>query len=608
MKRIYIAFFILCIILPAYSQSGMGLGVDKYLKTEKMAKTDKSGGTKNQKQRERQFGEGLSRTKGATNRFSRLETAERRVTKVITNDSAYYANVVKKNGWFVGIGKRLTSEEIGHMRCCYKLSHKNTAGNWTRMEAVNYRGEPTTRHSITTYLVNHGDDRDTLINREWKEKLASVCKWEFIGDATGKEVIQERALDADGAVVYVYSPVKVADREYVGTYMDSWGMPIFLRTDSAGTDIGSANFVHITRDNRGYEVLFSFTDRLGIPQKNKDGAYQTRKEYDDRGNQTLEASLNLIGERMIDDFGNCGWEAKFDNDNNQTEVRYYDAQWRPMRMPVTERGSSSDHVYGKRYEYDKWGRQTEETFIDVDGNPDVDDYGVHQIKGEFNEHGYFTSLCYYGIDGRLVARDSLGIAQVHRKYDDHDRLLVVEYKGKDGQYVNGPGNWCKEVDTYQSDRLMSEVDYVIDDNQNLVTSFEYHRDDSGNSTKKWHLKDKCRVDSVDAKGRKVMFGWYDLKGNPIENGGLHRYQCHYDDVNNMEVEEWLDAEFEAVDDDDRGYTKNVVIVDSVGHTKTRFQYLYGFLANSFVGVYSPDFSSVVQAYDITLKSATALIR
>lgn len=67
MKRIYIAFFILCIILPAYSQPGMGLGVAKYLKTEKMAKTDKSGGTKNQKQRERQFGEGLSRPKGATN-------------------------------------------------------------------------------------------------------------------------------------------------------------------------------------------------------------------------------------------------------------------------------------------------------------------------------------------------------------------------------------------------------------------------------------------------------------------------------------------------------------------------------------------------------------
>ena len=37
-----------------------------------------------------------------------------------SKDSAYYANVVKKHGWWIGVGKRLTKSEASHLRLYYK--------------------------------------------------------------------------------------------------------------------------------------------------------------------------------------------------------------------------------------------------------------------------------------------------------------------------------------------------------------------------------------------------------------------------------------------------------------------------------------------------------
>ena len=67
------------------------------------------------------------------------------------------------------------------------------------------------------------------------------------------------------------------------------------------------------RDKRGYETLFAFTDETGRIRLNKDGAYQTRKDYDDKGCQIREASLDLFGNQMIDYYGNCGWQNTVDD-------------------------------------------------------------------------------------------------------------------------------------------------------------------------------------------------------------------------------------------------------------------------------------------------------
>lgn len=524
-----------------------------------------------------------------------------------TKDSAFYSKIVKKHGWWIGVGKKLTQKEASHLNCYYKLSKKNNAGNWTYIEAFDGYGKPTTYHNIGTYLANPYDEEDKGLNgklqgptlkNDWRENLKSVCKWETIADASGKEVVQERALNANGDVVYIYKPVKVGEREYSGCFTDSWGMPIYMRTDSLGNDVGYANFVHITRDERGFEVLFSYTDRFGFPQKNKDGAYMTRREYDDAGNQIKEASLNIVGDYMIDDYGNCGWESSYNGNNWPISAKYYNADWKPMRMPNIRGGSGK--VYGFLFDQDEFGRDTTITVIDGNGNPDVNEFGVHRIVKHYNDHGYQTFYANYDINGNLIAGDTLGIAQSIYGYNEKGLIEFIEYKDAKGQYVNGKGGFCTSVYEYDSEFInISQKDYKINSKDELIIVFDYTRDKKGNSIKKWPLDNQQRIDSVDSKGRNILMAWYDLQGNPIEFEGLHKNITEYDDKNGRETEIWLDKDEDEFVDDERGYSKDCRTIDTINNTLTNYQYYYGLLKQSFQKQFTPDFENIIAQWDIT---------
>ena len=79
---------------------------------------------------------------------------------------------------------------------------------------------------------------------------------------------------------------------------------------------------------------------------NKDGAYQTSKEYDDNGAQIREASLDLAGNQMIDYYGNCGWQETVDEYGNYIKATYFGKDDEPIQMPGVR---GSDKVFG--YEF-----------------------------------------------------------------------------------------------------------------------------------------------------------------------------------------------------------------------------------------------------------------
>lgn len=515
-----------------------------------------------------------------------------------SKDFAYYAKIVKKNGWLIGVGKKLTKDEAGHLNCYYKLSKKNKAGNWTYIEAFDGYGNPTTYHNIGTYLANQYDDDDRGLNNDWREKLQSVCKWEMVADASGQEVVQERALDSKGDIVYIFSPIKVGEREYTGSFTDGWGMPIFMRTDSLGNDVGFANYVHITRDERGFEVLLSYTDRFGFPQKNKDGAYMTRSEYDDFGNHLKEASQNIVGDNMIDDFGNCGWESTYDKNGWQTSARYYDADWNPIRMPNLRGGSGK--VYGFHFEQDEFGRDTATIIIDEKSNPDINEFGIHKIKRVYNDYGYWTFTGYYDLEGNLHAGDRFGVAQIVHEFDKKGNIKLIEYKDENGLHVVNSNEYCKKTFDYDKNGVeISEIEYITNNRGDLIKSFEYYRDNNGNTVRTWYQKNKQRVDSVDSKGRNVLLAWYDLEGKSIEHEGLHKNVTKYDDENGVETEIWLDKLGNQFVDDERGYSQDIRITDATSNIMTNYQYWHGALKQSFQKQYTPGFETITAQWDIT---------
>lgn len=550
------------------------------------------------------FNMGVDSTTIKLNKYN-LFDVNKRSSQPIKNDSAYYGNVVKKHGWFVGVGKKLTRSEASHRSCYYKLSKKNQAGNWTYMEAMNGYGNPTTNHTIGTYLVHQNDEKDKSANSDWKEKLKTVCKWEFLADNSGENVILERALDEEGNIIFMYIPVRIGEREYTGSYVDGWGMPIFLRTDSMGNDAGYANIVHITRDEDGYEVLFSFMDRFGYWQKNKDGAYMTKKAYDSAGHQIYEASLNLVGDKMIDDFGNCGWEHHYYKDYN--ESYFFDQNEERIKMPISNR-SMSDNVYGYRFYPDQYGRDTLVMYIDQHGNPDINELGVQKIKTIYNDHGLWTDRYWIGADGNLHEADSLyHIAQIHTEFTNDGQPIKTEYKDALGNYVNGPDGWCIELDSLNSRGIcIHEIDYSYKNKGGvLIKKFEFTRDDNGNTIKKWYEENKMRVDSVDAKGRDIVFAWYDLKGNPIENDGLHTHKTIYNDKTNTEIEIWLNKEGKETIKGNKGrnYSRSICINDTINHILTTSQYVYQYkeeyLQNAFQKQMSEDGNTIVAQWDLT---------
>lgn len=519
---------------------------------------------------------------------------------------AYYSNIVKKHGWMVGVGEAMTLEEASHLNCYYKLSLKNNAGNWTCIEALDGCGNLTTSHSMVTYLINHYRDDDPGANAEITSALSTVCKWEFIGDCSGENVIEERALDVEGQLVYSFRPVKVTGKtpnfteKYIGSYADRYGRPMYMRTDSLGNDAGYANFVNITRDGRGFDVILAYVDRNGYPQKNRDGAYMTILDYDDQGRQIMEASANVVGDYIIDSWGNCGWNTVYPEPGVR-ETTYRDASWEPMRMPVNRKGS--DNVYGYRYFSDEYGRDTLVRVIDQKGEADTNQFGVHEVRYQYDDRGRITSIRYYDMEGDLHPRDTYGIAQTVYGYDKDGNIELVEFLDADNNCVDNPDlGFCRLARNYVDGKMHSEILYLVQDKEYGTIAFhdfEYSSDGNGNEVRVWYADNMVRIDSVDVKNRSTLTAYYDLLGNPIENDeGLHKHIITFDDSIDMSVECWYDADGDLYDPG-QGYSKSVEYTDYENAIMTNYQYKRGLLKYSFQKKFTPDFKDIIEQWDIT---------
>lgn len=485
----------------------------------------------------------------------------------------YYANIVRRNGWFVGIGKPLTENQIRHLDTYYKLSRKNIAGNWTFVETFDSRNNPTSPDFNFCYLANLNSTDDSNINSDWLEPLQSVNKWAFVSDASGRAVIQELAMDADSSTVYIFTPTKIGEREYLGYYTDQWGFPICLVQNEYGSNENCASRVHITRDRRGYDVLIKYIDDKGASQKNGDGAYMSQIEYDSDGNETLNAQLDILGKWMNDDWGNCGWKHTYRN-GLLIESQCFDKDGNPLRMPKLK--ESVDNVYGYRYEYDNYGRQTAIIYIDNLGKPDVDSNGVHKVRFAYNDYGDITHLAFYDLENNLCAKSDGEYAQLFENYDKDGNMILQEFKDKDNNYIAGNSkDYCRIEFNYKDGINVHEISYVPDysNPKKCIKSAEFIRDDKGNETTTWFHYGYQKIDSVDSQHRPILTAWYDLEHNPYDlEEGYHKHITSYYDKQGTVIEQWIDASgLPFYEEPERDYSTSVQVKDSDNHTITEIK-------------------------------------
>lgn len=516
--------------------------------------------------------------------------------KVKYDKPVYYAQVTRKDGWLVGVGKPLSQEQASHLGIYYKLSRKNKAGHWTLVETFNGYGNPTNPDFEFTYL--------------WRDQIKDVCKWAFMSDATGETVYQERAMNADSTTVYVFSPTKIGEREYLGSYTDPLGLPMNLLKKESG----SPSRVLISRDKRGFDILIKYIDDNGALQKNEEGAFMCRKEYDDEGNMTLSESLDMLGERMIDDCGNCGWKSVFRN-GQCVETWYFDAEGLPMRMPMIK--ERAHNVYGFRYEYDQYGRLTATMHVDDKGNPDVDQHGVYMSRIVYNEHGKAIKQTYHDINGNLCNGYLDRIAQRNMQFDAKGRITLLEYRDKAGNYAIDEDDDCRqEVEYHKNGEVKRLTDYTLGKSahSDIDKYIEYYSDVKGNTITKFHdvldSIDIIKIDSVDALRRPILTAWYDLQGNPINRDEYHKETTAYadGDKHNTVTKLWVDKNGKPVKPSYlQNYSMSVVTTDSTNHIVREKRYDGELLVNSFEDVVDPKSGETILRNDLTAYGEAARV-
>lgn len=586
-------FTLFCIFLSflstapaAYSQkrneSGSGVNRMDFGETTRNTKTD---------DRDARVASGVSQDQRKTNTTEVVGMGTSSGKKV-SSGFVLYRKVTKKNGWYVGVGKAITPELASHLPCYYKLANKNAAGNWTTLQAFNGYGVLTTNHSLATYLVNPSSSSDSGANTDFLDQLKTVCQWKCVGNDEGTEVIREVAFDEDDNVIYSFYPVKVGERQYMGHYSDSWGMPLALRGDS-DSDI---TYVKVTRDGRGFDHVVEFVDQKGYTILNSNGAYGTRYTCDDLGNVLRDESITISGARMLDEWGNCGWEAQYDKDGNEVVSYYYNDRWERIRVPVSKR--SSLDIGGTMYTYDQYGRKTSEAYIDEEGRPIESSRGVHKVVFEYNERGKRTRIAGYDLNGRLHAFNASGVAYQNTVWNTKGSFTTNASFDASGNYVNWDGTCLSECVFADDDETALTIRRYKAVGGKKHLYYEYVFNPEENTTTRWWPDDDYKsVTKLDDQDRETGFTIFDSSGNPRDgNSGFHKRVITYSDYPDQRIKDtrYYDKNGRPVVPEDLDYCWEHDVTDSLGKRVFRYKYpSLDDLPESYVSRYDDDFQTLI---------------
>lgn len=495
-----------------------------------------------------------------------------------------YAKVTKEFTWIKGV-KPLSEHEASYLNYHYVFYKK---GRWAEhadsIEARNGYGELTTEHNMGTYLVNQFDDTDNKADQQIVNNLKTVVKWVMVSDNTGKYCLQEKAYDQTGKLIFSFNNSIIdEDSVFISTYVDEYGFPIVMR-DSCYI------YLRTTMDKEGHQILQEFFNDKGFPVMNKDGSFQTARSYFPNGIQKNEASQFLNGHRMIDRFGNCGWEILEISENGYDEVLsvYFDADRKPCRL--------HDGVMFKRWDYDEYGRITKETYWKLEDSdlgedidlinilleidvlellPDTNKNGVHGEVYEYNRHGQMTLFYAINIEGNPVKRADRDFVKLLRGYDAKGNL--TNEIGVDGE---GRNIWEYNAEYAQNGDLLFNKSYNI--NSDNDTIMNYHlcwNEEHTRKIEKDYYGDYYAYNEYDSEGNKLIKAWYKTQTNePDDNlNGLHKtlYDYQYDkEKRRLTItERYFDKNGNICGyEGTRSFSKEIIVVDSLLHTKSIIRY------------------------------------
>ncbi len=515
-----------------------------------------------------------------------------------TPDTVYATQTYKRNGWF-GPLDEISAEDARHRDMSVRFTRRSPKGKWLRLETVNAYGDYV-GGGFGPYLIKLGNEGDSGADRAWAERLATTCIYDLIPDASGDNVVQERAYDKDMNLVYIYTrtPIGTDDRgrrRYVGNYRDYLGRPAEMRPDSTGR-YTYGSLVMLTEDRYGNDSIVEYMDARGVKKPNGDGVAMEVYTYDSRGDCVRTESRDAAGRPVIDVWTNCGIIARYDDRHNTVVSTYTDTLGRPMMMHSPFKNENNGAASVLR-DYDRYRRITRVTYADTLGRPCTTDGGVARVEVEYDDRGNTSLIRYLGADS-LPHNHIEGYATQYAGYDSLGRPLYYEWlddsgrPNQDEQYLS---KFIRSYDAAGRDSILER--YEADGDRHVLIYREQHTPTYNLTT----FRDgSTRLDSIDASGRTTYTAFRNPEGAPETVGQWATAHYIYRDTPGVLYN--LDLFF---DDMERpapignGYVAAEYVTDSTARTYyTRLYDADGHIFESNIKSLDQSLSNVTGQYDI----------
>jgi hypothetical protein len=432
----------------------------------------------------------------------------------VQEHKAYYSAISKRNGFPVGIKPISESEARRHAASCLLLRKGITREGWKlrwkpafRMVMVDSQLQPTTNHSVGTYLWRRDSESDEQGGqsqaRAERLGLHTVCQWEFVSNANG-EIIYERALDRDDRMIYgfIYSPPGSGPANTrLARFVGPDGFPQMQRTSAA-------EYVSIHFNSEGWEDRVTYRDGKNLPAAGPDGAFGQSMDHNANGQVTRMLSLDADEKNMIDSAGNCGLQITYDEKGLEVEARSIGPDLKPMPL--------KDGWIVAKYQYDDQERLHRTTYYGLQDEAILQKDGYHGWEGEWDDYGNQISATYLGLDGKPTLL-AVGIAQIRSSYNRQGKVTRMSYHGIQGEPVlhkDGNHAWEGQYDERGNN---IETTYLGLDGKPTVVAAGY----------------ASMKSTYDARGRRTRQSYYAANGDPaLHRDGNHAWESQYDERGN----------------------------------------------------------------------------
>lgn len=518
-----------------------------------------------------------------------LHTRDNYQTSTLKDDTVYSFQTKKQHGWFEPLGL-LTKEQANHRGSSFMFSKKNAKGHWTKMECINAYGNHVPS-GFSPYIVKLNNQKDSLINEDWAEKLKGACIFEFIPDPSGENIIQERAFDKNYNLLYAYSRIPIGSNQYIGSYKDVYGLPAEMRKEP-GYKYGT--LVLITEDDYGFDKCVEYIDAQRNNKPNSDGAYAEMFDYNQEGEMIRQYSVDSIGNRIIDNWGNCALIHTYYTNHLQKSSMYADEQLRPIRMPSEESGNSTGTIKSV-YQYDDFFRMSQVKFMTENDEKDTNAYGCHKIVIEYDDWGNQISVIGYDSNGNLAVMDASGTAKSFSSYDKKGNCEEIQFLDKYNQPVSSDNYLCKIEYEYNDDNLLISEKrwcHALGKNklayQHSIKQYPKYKEEKTI----WSDGASCII-RYDSKNREILTAYYNADGTPdlnYENTWSYKITEYADSAYNKSqyITSYYGIDGKLSQADNLEFNKKVAIRDLRTKQEIYKDYKNEFLVNTFSKKFAND--------------------